>query len=304
MSDPARDAKAGAPAGGGFLILDKRPGVSSRRALAEAARAVGVAKAGHAGTLDPFASGVLICLLGRYTRLSDWFMAGTKGYEATVCLGSETDTLDPEGQVVATAPVPSLTRLLEAIPAFRGDILQVPPAHSAIHVDGRRAYELARKGRDVELPSRSVSIHELELIDYSDGQARLRVVCGKGTYIRSLARDLALAAGSRGYLSALRRTMVGPFGIDQAQAAEGLGPGSMRRLSEDEARRLGLAVLTLDGRSARAFSLGVPLSRVEAFDDAGQGGPAAVFGPDGLLAGIAIRDRGRWRYAMSMGGCA
>lgn len=301
MSGAAGDAASAT--GNGFLILDKAPGISSRHALAHASKTLGARKAGHAGTLDPFASGVLVCLFGRYTRLSDWFMAGTKGYDASICFGSETDTLDPEGLVIARAALPTLTQLEQSLAAFRGQIQQVPPAHSAIHVNGKRSYELARKGQEVELAPRSVFIHELTLADYSNGTALVRVGCGKGTYIRSLARDIALACGSRAYLSALRRTAVGPFTIQHACTINDIHAKSLQRFTKADATGLGLSILELGDSDSDAFALGLPLARIGAFtDEHAIEGPVAVFDSSAVFAGIAVRDAGTWRYAMSMGG--
>lgn len=294
--------------GSGFAVVDKPEGVTSYKFIATLGRRLGDrVKSGHAGTLDSFASGVLVCLFGRYTRLSDYFMGAGKGYEASVLFGEETDTLDPEGSVVATAPAPSLDALEAVLPAFRGDILQAPPAYSAVHVNGERAYERALRGEDVRPALRPVTIRSLELLSYEGGVARLRVSCTKGTYIRSLARDIALACGSRGRLAALRRTFSGPFSADTAVQADDFGPGSLRVLSESDAQGLGLRVVRLPGDEVRAFSNGLPLFRLATFAGLGGNGPIAAFDEAERLLGVVFRSdgsrsSGAWRYSFVLGG--
>lgn len=288
----------------GFAVLDKPVGLTSHRFLSSVTKLVGPAlkpgltlKSGHAGTLDSFASGVLICLFGRYTRLSDYFMSARKGYDAVVQFGSETDTLDPQGREIATAPLPSLADLESVLGRFRGDVLQAPPAYSAVHVNGERAYSMASRGQDVRPPERPVTIFSLELLSYEAGKARLLVECSKGTYIRSLARDLALAAGSRGHLVELRRTFSGPFRVEAAVAPEAFSAGSLRLLGPGDAAELGLAVAQLDEAEARVFQNGLPLHRLASFRDRKGQGPVAAFRGSSLL-GIAEPRGSSWRYAV------
>jgi len=286
----------------GFAVMDKPEGVTSFKFLSTLGRKLGDhIKSGHAGTLDSFAGGVLVCLFGRYTRLSDYFMGAGKGYEAEILLGEETDTLDPEGAVVATAPVPTLIALEAVLPSFRGTIMQAPPAYSAVHIDGERAYERARKGQDVQPKSRPVTIDALDLLSYEAGVARIRVVCSKGTYIRSLARDIALACGSRGRLSALRRTHSGPFSIAEAIRPEDFGAGSLRVLTPGYATGLGLGIVQLERDETKAFSNGLPLFRLDTFADLESSVPVAVFGPESLPLGIVSRSGSSWKYAFVLG---
>jgi tRNA pseudouridine55 synthase len=203
----------------GFLVLDKPPGVSSAAALNPVKRRFGKGtKVGHAGTLDPFATGCLVALVGRATKLSDRVMQSPKGYLADLHLGATTATLDPESPVEPGPPVPLLTRAdVEAVLArFVGTIEQKPPAFSAMKVAGRRAYDLARRGDLVDLPARPVRVDRLTLLDLADDRLTLHMTVGKGFYVRSLARDVAQALGTTGYLTALRRTHVGPFQADNA----------------------------------------------------------------------------------------
>ena len=179
---------------------------------------------GHAGTLDPLAEGVLPVLLGRATRLADYIQSGSKTYVTTIALGAATDTDDAEGTVTSSMVVPSLSAAaVDAVLAkFRGEILQRPPAYSALKVAGRRAYALARAGESVDLAPRSVTVYDLRLIDFSEAELRLEVTCSKGTYIRALARDIAEALGTVGHMSSLVRTHVGPFSLENAVSLEGL----------------------------------------------------------------------------------
>ena len=173
-------------------------------------------KVGHAGTLDPLATGVMIVVTGRATKLIEQLQAGEKEYVADVALGATTPSFDLETEIDATYPTEHITReLVEAtLPQFTGRIMQVPPAFSACKVDGRRAYKTARKGGEVELAAKPLEIKELELLEFEPTRLKLRVVCSKGTYIRALARDIGVALGSGGHLSALRRTRVGDVTAD------------------------------------------------------------------------------------------
>ena len=202
----------------GWIIVDKPTGIGSTPVVNQVRRAFNAQKAGHGGTLDPFASGVLPVALGEATKTMAHIVDGLKTYEFTIAWGVETDTLDIDGQVTATSPArPDRAAIEAALPAFIGIIEQIPPAYSAIKVDGRRAYDIARKavgeGLDSlpELDSRPVVIDRLELRDADAGSATFFVACGKGTYIRSLARDFAVALGTVGHVSRLRRLSVGPF---------------------------------------------------------------------------------------------
>jgi tRNA pseudouridine55 synthase len=201
----------------GLLLLDKAAGRSSFGAIA-ALRPVLGRKVGHAGTLDPFATGLLIVLAGRATRLAGFLTGLDKRYRAAVRFGVRSTTDDPEGEMAPTAATTDEDAVLRSLERFRGDIRQVPPAASAIHIDGERAYKRFRRGEEVEVPPRSVTVHAIELLAFDPvaQTAQLDVRCSTGTYIRALARDLGDAVGAGGYCSALRRTEVGPFSVDDA----------------------------------------------------------------------------------------
>lgn len=211
----------------GFLILNKPAGVTSAHAVAivkRKLRELGLKhlKIGHGGTLDPLATGVLPLAIGEATKTISYVLTGDKAYDFTVRWGIATDTDDMEGQEIATSPVrPTATQIAAALPAFTGPIMQQPPAFSALKIDGARAYDLARAGEVVELASRPVDIHELELTDQPDADhASFTVSCGKGTYVRALGRDLALKLGTVGHISELIRIKAGAFGMDQAISLE------------------------------------------------------------------------------------
>jgi len=206
----------------GWIIFDKPIGLGSTQAVGAVKRVcreagLGKVKVGHGGTLDPLASGVLPIALGEATKLCGRMLDASKEYAFTVAFGSQTDTLDLEGAVIAQSPVRPARAEIEAIlPRFTGPIEQVPPAYSAILVDGQRAYDLARKGEAVELKSRAVTIHSLRLEAADETSATLIAHVSKGTYIRSLARDIALALGTVGHVTMLRRLRAGPFGLENA----------------------------------------------------------------------------------------
>jgi tRNA pseudouridine55 synthase len=206
----------------GWLVVDKPLGPTSaqvvgrlRHALRQAGH--GKVKIGHGGTLDPLATGVLPVALGEATKLTGFLLNGPKAYAFTLAFGAATATDDAEGEVVATSDHrPSAAEVAALLPRFTGRIRQRPPAYSALKVAGRRAHARARAGEEVVLNEREVSIERLELAGFGDGVARLEVRCSKGTYVRSLARDIAGALGTVGHVAALRRTAAGPFGLEQA----------------------------------------------------------------------------------------
>ena len=197
----------------GWVALDKPPGISSAQAVSRVRRAIGAAKAGHAGTLDPLATGVLPVALGEATKTAAWAVAGRKTYRFTVAWGEARDTDDAEGAVEARSAVrPAAPAIEAALPAFRGRILQAPPRYSAVRIGGRRSYALARAEIDARPAPREVEIDALALIDRpDDDRAVFEMRCGKGAYVRSLARDLALALGTVGHVREIRRTAVGRF---------------------------------------------------------------------------------------------
>lgn len=197
----------------GWLALDKPAGMTSTEAVGAVRRAFDAAKAGHAGTLDPLATGILPIAFGEATKLVSHAMDQTKAYRFTACWGAERDTDDAEGEIVATSDArPAQQEILEALDGFVGEILQTPPTYSAVKVAGQRAYDLARDGQPAELEARTVRIDDLRLVDMPDpDHAAFEMTCGKGAYVRSLVRDLGRGLGCLAHVSELRRTRVGPF---------------------------------------------------------------------------------------------
>lgn len=220
----------------GWIVLDKPYGLGSTQAVAAVKRCLREAghpkaKIGHGGTLDPQASGVLPIALGEATKLAGRMLDSDKSYDFTIRFGEQTDTLDTEGQVVATSDVrPTLAQVEAVLARFTGAIEQMPPAYSALKVDGRRAYDLARAGEDVVLKARAVTVHSLSFrhADAAD-EITLSATVSKGTYIRSLARDIAIALGTVGHVTMLRRTKAGPFTLKQAISLDKLNEAARDR---------------------------------------------------------------------------
>lgn len=201
----------------GWVNLHKPVGITSTQALAAVKRVLKPQKAGHAGTLDPLASGILPIALGEATKTVPYVQDSIKTYNFTVTWGEQRTTDDAEGEAIATSDArPSVDDVTALLPAFLGEIQQIPPQFSAIKVDGARAYDIARGGESVELKSRVVYIESLEILSHNGAETAFRCVCGKGTYVRSLARDMGLKLGCFGYISALERASVGPFTLENA----------------------------------------------------------------------------------------
>src|SRR6478736_973329 len=201
----------------GWIVLDKPVGMTSTHAVAAVRRILNAKKAGHAGTLDPLASGILPLAFGEATKTVPYVVDGEKAYTFTVRWGIETDTDDTEGRAVATSDLrPTVEAIEAALPRFTGIVSQVPPRYSAIKIAGERAYDLARDGEVVELNAREVVIHVLRLVAHDADTATFECECGKGTYVRAIARDLGRILGCLGHVTALRRTRVGPFTLDDA----------------------------------------------------------------------------------------
>lgn len=207
----------------GWIVLDKPVGMTSTHAVAILKRLYNAKKAGHAGTLDPLASGLLPLAFGEATKTVPFVMDGEKAYLFTVKWGEETDSDDSDGKVTETSPRrPTQDEIEDILPSFLGEIAQVPPKFSALKIDGERAYDLARDGEEVELKARTVVINALHLIESDEDSATFAAECGKGTYVRAIARDMGRKLGCLGHVTALRRTRVGPFSEDMAITVEEL----------------------------------------------------------------------------------
>jgi tRNA pseudouridine55 synthase len=276
----------------GLIIVDKPAGWTSHDVVAKLRRLAGTRRVGHAGTLDPMATGVLVVGVEKATRLLGHLALTQKVYEATIRLGVSTNTDDAEGEVTAATPAGEVTeeRIREGVAALTGEIMQVPPQVSAIKVDGKRAYRMARAGEDVELAARPVTVHEFTVTDVRgqgdvvDVDAVVR--CSSGTYIRALARDLGAALGVGGHLTALRRTQVGPYGLDQARTIDQLAE-KCEILPIGEAVAAAFPRRDVSPEEARVIRHG---GRLPA---AGLGkGPIGMFGPDGELLAL-VEEQGR-----------
>lgn len=251
----------------GWLVVDKPRDMGSTQVVSLTRRLFNAQKNGHCGTLDPFATGVLPIAFGEATKLISYVTDGEKEYEFVLYFGEETDTLDTEGQVVATSDViPSESEIKAVLPQFVGEITQVPPAYSAIKVDGKRAYDLARQGKEVQIPERRINIYALELLEMiTNRTARLQVRCSKGTYVRTLGADIARRLGSCGHLKELRRTKCGNFDLSQKILLENIknmeyGEALMKSLLPVMTCLRDIAVIAVGEEEAKKLKLGQGLS--------------------------------------------
>lgn len=272
----------------GVLLLDKPEGFTSNAALQRAKWLFNAEKAGHTGTLDPFASGLLPLCLGEATKFSQYLLDADKVYSALIRLGVRTTTADPEGEVIETRPVEvDLPQVQSVLATFVGQIRQMPPMHSALKHAGRPLYEYARKGVEIERAARDVVVHRLALDRFEGVELAITVHCGKGLYVRTLAEDIGAALGCGAYLRALRRLQVGPFRIEQALGLDELEavdlPLRDARLLSSEVLVEALPALDLDIESAWQIQQGQPIWR-----------PGLIVGdrlrlraPDGQFLGVA-----------------
>jgi tRNA pseudouridine55 synthase len=288
----------------GVLVIDKPQGPTSFEVVRRVRASLGVKRAGHTGTLDPMATGVLPVCLGEATKLAGLLTDGDKGYDAVVRLGITTDTQDVTGNVLSTAAVPPLSveRLEAALEPFRGSFLQIPPMYSAVKVRGRRLYEHARSGEAVERAPRRVTVHSLILRDFSATDCTLSIRCSKGFFVRALAEDLGRSLGCGGVLKSLRRVSSGPFGLDRAfplsqvEAFVVTGPNGRAQL---EARIISMADALPDLPAVRVgeaevgrVAHGVPLDVRQPLEAS----RVRVLGPDGALLAVADVREGRLAY--------
>jgi tRNA pseudouridine55 synthase len=284
----------------GVLVIDKPAGLTSHDVVARVRRLTGESRVGHAGTLDPAATGVLPVCVGQATRLVEYLSAADKVYLAEVVLGARSNSDDLDGELIATSPAPPLTEAeLDAVLGrFRGPIQQLPPAYAAIKVDGRRLYDIARAGQEVEIPIRDVTIHRLDLLAWRPPALTLLVECSKGTYIRSLARDIGAAIGCGGYVQALRRIRTGPFCLADALALDALAERDLPATWAETALRLDSFLLDwpalrLDAVAGRVWLNGGAVVGAALPD----GTLARVYADDGRFLGVGRYDGAleRWR---------
>ncbi len=287
----------------GVLVVDKPRGPTSFDVVRQVRSLLRIKKVGHTGTLDPMATGVLPLCLGEATKIAGHILEGDKAYDATVRLGAETDTQDAEGRVTAEAPVPPLTRALleSALERFRGTFEQLPPMYSAVKVDGKRLYELARAGEEVERAARRVTVHELTLRDFGATELKLSVRSSKGFFVRTLAFELGRALGCGAHLTALRRTASGPFTLSHAlplAQLQALAPEALAaRLVPMEQALVELPALEVSAAEAVKVKHGLPLELAEG---RAAGGKLRVMSPEGRLLAVAEATAGRLRYLRVM----
>lgn len=312
----------------GIILYDKKPGITSFSALGKIKKTLGTKKVGHTGTLDLFAQGLLVVCVGSLTRLAGLITAFDKEYEAQIIFGEETDTLDPSGQVVKTAPLPALAAVKESLKKFTGKTMQRPPEYSAIKIGGKRASDLTRAGKAADIPARPIEVYEAELLDYEaacdgagsckDGgganeaaalslpasspnmtvlvkSARVRFLVSKGTYIRCLARDIGQDCASAGRLQTLKRTRVGNFKLADAASEDSLSQDSLRPMTPEIAALCGMKSAFLKAGAEADFYNGRPL-RSGLFAAPLEEGTSAVFDAAGLFLGAVTKSGGRAKY--------
>ena len=268
------------PAPEGLLLVDKPSGMTSHDAVDVVRRSLGTRRVGHAGTLDPMATGLLVVGVGRATRLLRYLGELPKTYAATGRLGEETDTLDADGEIVRTAPVDvSLAEVERACASLVGESMQTPPAHSAVKVGGRRLYEAARRGEALEAPARPIRVDAFAVSAFDGRDLEAQITCSGGTYVRVLVADVGRSLGCGAHLVRLRRTAIGSFRVEDAGPPGEGAPEPLERAVEH------LPSIRVDAEEARAVTHGRILA------PAGIEGPYAVFGPDDALKGI-YRDEG------------
>jgi tRNA pseudouridine55 synthase len=281
----------------GVLNVNKSAGMTSHDVVARVRKALQIKKVGHAGTLDPMATGVLLILLGHATRIASLLMEGEKSYRATCVFGVSTTTQDSTGEVISDKDASSLTPkdVQSVMPGFRGDILQMPPMVSAVHHEGKRLYELARKGQEVERQPRPVKVYSLELLDFQPGkraEAELDITCSRGTYVRTLCSDIGDALGVGGMMSGLTRTRVGTFTIEDSFPLEQVLAGEIEPVSIDDALP-DLPALDLDESETRAVLHGNRIATRADFGDS----LVKMRDPSGRIIALAKpvhRDSAHW----------
>lgn len=283
--------------GGGVLVVDKPPGPTSHDIVAAARRSLGTRRVGHTGTLDPFASGVMLLVVDGATRLSEFLTGLDKTYVATARLGVETDTLDVEGRPVlecdAWADLDQ-NQVASAVASLGGAALQTPPSFSAKKVRGEAAHRRVRRGEAVELQAVPIMVHDIELVETDLPSVTFRVHCSSGTYVRALARDLGRVLAVGAHLTGLRRTAVGGFGIDEALPIASLASDAAKRLiaPAEALARAGMATVIVDGASSERLAHGqsVPLPADVVLDELGEW--AAAVDTDGLVAVVEVSGSG------------
>lgn len=287
----------------GIVLLDKPPDITSFQSLHTIKERLGTGKVGHTGALDRFASGLLIACTGRFTRLASQITGMDKEYEAVIRFGEETDTLDPEGRVVNRRDVPDLDAIHAALPDFIGTLRQKPPIYSAVHLDGTRAHRLARRGAAPDMPEREVTVHDFTVTSWNPPDLGCVVRCSKGTYIRSLARDLGSAAGSCAYVVHLRREKIGTFEVAQAVSPEHFDPE--KHLVTGKACFLnipGTVVKEINPKYTTSVRQGRPIETAWFRTPPEGNGNIALFDDEDTFLALAEKSGDAFRYIFVMSG--
>lgn len=288
----------------GLVVVDKPAGCTSHDVVAKCRKAFGTRKVGHAGTLDPDVTGVLVVAVGKLTRLVRYIGAHSKSYAGEIALGTSTSTLDASGEETGRADMSEVTiaQVRDAAAGLTGDILQVPPMVSAVRVGGRRLHEMAREGLEVEREARPAIVHRFEVVQETEpGVFQVEVVCSPGTYVRTLAADLGRALGGLAHLRALRRTAVGPFALDEAVDLRSIeSEGTAVLMPAREAVR-GMSAVELDERQADDLAHGRRLS-ADSVGAEGSPGPWAAFGPGGELVAVCRSEGTRFQPEVVLSG--
>ena len=285
----------------GLLLYNKPPGLTSFESLSVIKKTFNTGKVGHTGTLDKFASGLLLVLIGRAVKLTPLLIKVSKEYFGSIQFGIQTDTLDPEGKIIDTAEIPARENVEKAIESFKGKIEQAPPLYSAIHINGKRAHELAREGKEPEMKKRAVTVYNLELISWNPPAAEIYAKVSSGTYIRSLARDIGIAAGSRAHLKSLVRTKVGLFSLEDIQNDN---TWQLHPVNKKLFDSLSLPVFFIEDR--KKFLQGKPLETILQKEDLSLSPDtpgnkleaAGVFNKDDTedFLGYIVKNNGKWAY--------
>jgi tRNA pseudouridine55 synthase len=279
----------------GILAVDKPTGLTSHDVVNHVRRLSGVRRVGHAGTLDPLATGVLLLCIGRAARLIEYLVGHDKTYETTVRLGQGTTTYDAEGEIVAERPFAHLTTpdIEAALNQFRGPIQQTPPLYSAIKQDGQPLYKRARQGQSLDVPPRAVTVYALELLDWQPPFLRLGLVCSSGFYVRALAHDLGAALGCGGYVAALRRTAVGSFTISEATPLDAITPATLPAILQAPERAVAhLPRLQLSQSDVDRLLIGQRLARQT---DHPRHSLVSLYDPAGAFCGILRAEEDYWQ---------
>ena len=280
----------------GFALINKPAGISSFQAVSVLKKKLGTKKAGHTGTLDPFAEGLLVILLGDMTRFFDYFMSFRKTYRAEAVFGEETDSEDITGNVTVKSDfIPDLSLISENVPFFTGKITQVPPVYSAVHINGKRSYQLAREGIKAELPPRETFIHSFDINSYNNNILDFTVACSSGTYIRSIARDLARKCGSAAYLKSLVRTDIGNFSLKEALIPDSFSIENLISPLEG-IRKMGINCCTVKSSCINSIFNGIMPDSSWFSEEDIPDGPSAVFDSENRFAAFIEKSGSSFRY--------